>query len=139
MDDIMQHGYEHSLPKKSKNTSHRFAIVLRNGEEGNVIEDCEYLSVVALLVSIFLPQTEPSLCVSAGVEIIKMSPPTHFSTQRLNQIQYAPNAELDTISLMKKIRYKHAPVTFGPAECLEEGNCYDRRHLYKTFAHRYDC
>jgi len=113
MDDIMQHGYEHSLPKKSKNTSHRFAIVLRNGEEGNVIED-------------------------SGVEIIKMSPPTHFSTQRLNQIQYAPNTELDTISLMKKIRYKHAPVTFGPAECLEEGNCYDRRHLYKTFAHRTD-
>lgn len=76
------------------------------------------------------------MCVSAGMEIVKMSPPTHFSTQRLNQIQHAPNTELDTISLMKKVRYKYDPVTFGPAECLEEGNCYDRRHLYKTFAHR---
>jgi hypothetical protein len=32
----MQLGYEHCLPKKTKNLSHRFAIVFRNGEEGYV-------------------------------------------------------------------------------------------------------
>ena len=36
MDGEMQLSYEHCLPKKSKNSSHRFAIVFRNGEEGCV-------------------------------------------------------------------------------------------------------
>lgn len=54
MDDIMQLGYEHSLPKKSKNISHRFAIVLRNGEEGNVSQDCKYFSIIALRVSSYI-------------------------------------------------------------------------------------
>lgn len=36
MDGMMQLGYEHSLPKKTKTSSHRFAIVFRNGEQGYV-------------------------------------------------------------------------------------------------------
>jgi hypothetical protein len=65
-----------------------------------------------------------------------MSPPKHFSRAVQNQIEYPPNHEMDLVSLMKKVRFKHQPVTFGPADCLEEGNCYDRRYLYVTFAHR---
>lgn len=65
-----------------------------------------------------------------------MSAPAHFSAKIRNQIQIPSDQELDLISLIKKVRFKHQPVTFGPAECLEEGSCYDRRHLYTTFAHR---
>lgn len=65
-----------------------------------------------------------------------MSAPTHFSSHLRNQIQIPSNQELDMLSLIKIVRHKHQPVTFGPAECLQEGSCYDRRHLYTTFAHR---
>jgi hypothetical protein len=74
----------------------------------------------------------------SGQEVIKMSAPTHFSSSVRSQIQIPDDQDLDVISLMKKVRYKFQPVTFGPAECLEEGSCYDRRHLYTTFTHRLD-
>jgi hypothetical protein len=76
----------------------------------------------------------------SGQEVINMSPPQHFSSTMQNQIhaQFPPNDELDVVTLLKKVRYKHPSVTFGPAntEYLEEGKCYDRRYLYKIYAHR---
>eukprot|EP00804_Cyclotella_cryptica_P011375 CCRYP_016037-RA/>CCRYP_016037-RA protein AED:0.06 eAED:0.06 QI:353/1/1/1/1/1/10/132/1126 len=113
MDGVMQIGYEHCLPKKAANASHRFAIVLRNGDVGDVSQD-------------------------SGQEVINMSPPQHFASHVENQIQYPPNQELDLVTLMKRVRYKHPTVTFGQAECLEEGKCYNRRYLYSIYAHRTD-
>jgi hypothetical protein len=72
----------------------------------------------------------------SGQEVINMPPPPHFASYAENQMQYPLNQELDLVTLMKRVRCKHPPVTFGQAECLEEGKCYNRRYLYSIYAHR---
>ena len=58
MDGVMQHGYEHSLPKRRDNNSHRFVLIFRHGRTTPVYEDSgkaickpgvDYESLVSLI------------------------------------------------------------------------------------------
>ena len=99
MDGFMQQHYEHSLPKKTKNNSHRLVLIFRQGSASLVPKD-------------------------SGVSIIDED--------------LCKGKEWNVVSAITKLRPKTDTVMFGHPMNVFVGECYARRYLWSTFAHRAD-
>ena len=114
MDGFMQAGYEHSLPKKKKNKSHRFVLIFRHGNAASVPED-------------------------SGVTIVEMaekwSPPKNGVKK---QFSLLPSSGKDWCILpwLSCLRVKVPSVVFGHPVLVEGEDCLSRHLLYSTSAHR---
>jgi alkylated DNA repair dioxygenase AlkB len=102
MDGYMQESYEHSLPKKLKNNSHRFVLIFRHGN------------------TLFVPQ-------DSGVSVLNN-----------NSVGSNSGEEWNLVSAISKLRPKTCTTNFGHPTDVIVGECYSRRFLWTTFAHRSD-
>jgi len=137
MDGYMQYNYEHCVPKKCIDTSHRFVLIFRHGNVASVPID----SGVAL--------TELAYVRSDGVlieERIGDEEEDNLSLKENNGIadcegRNNDNHDEDVTSLFSLLRVKRPLVSFGHPpihNLITEGSLYTRRHLYSTYAHRAD-
>ena len=137
MDGYMQHNYEHCVPKKCIDTSHRFVLIFRHGNVASVPID----SGVAL--------TELASVRSDGglvEERIGDEEEDNLSLKENNGIadcegRNNDNHDEDVTSLFSRLRVKRPLVSFGHPpihNLITEGSLYSRRHLYSTYAHRAD-
>jgi len=109
MDGKMQAGYEHSLPKKEGNKSHRLVLIFRHGDEASVAND-------------------------SGVPITEMA-----ERRKLCLQMPAPDAKNDNlISVLSQLRFKLPCVAFGHPQGVLEGSLHSRLQLYSIYAHRSD-
>ena len=102
MDGYMQESYEHCLPKKLKNNSHRFVLIFREGD------------------TLFVPQ-------DSGMSVLKN-----------NSDGTSSGEEWNVVSAITKLRPKTDTTNFGHPTNVSVGECYSRRFLWTTFAHRAD-
>mmetsp|Transcript_26613 Transcript_26613/g.54835 ORF Transcript_26613/g.54835 Transcript_26613/m.54835 type:complete len:957 (-) Transcript_26613:496-3366(-) len=118
MDGWMQVGYEHSLPKKKKNTNHRFVLIFRHGNMASVSHDSG-ISIIDLAKAKCDRE-----CLDCGV----------LHDGLLSQ------EDSGLVPLIRTLRVKRPSTIFGrPTYEIAEGeDGLSRRYLYSVGAHLAD-
>lgn len=134
MDGYMQCNYEHCVPKKLHDTSHRFVLIFRHGtvapvpiDSGVALTELAYVEDGAGLVEGRIVDEEENLSLKEN------DIDNHEDVNNDN--------DDDVTSLFSRLRVKRPLVSFGHPpihNSITEGSLYTRPHLYSTYAHRAD-